>query len=146
MANLMKTLPSGATLEATLSSFEECDRLFSAVMQEAELVKFEIGGEFQGFQKMMESGVSGEMINTLKNFVCRLVRSEAVKAALTPCLGRALYNNVKIDKETFQAEEARQDYFAVLREVLWFNLRPFFGKNSFKLSGIFQSPAASTQT
>jgi hypothetical protein len=53
---------------------------------------------------------------------------------------RATYNGVKITRDTFEDMDTRADYFVVAKEVLWFNLNPFF-KN---LKSIVSLPKASS--
>lgn len=144
MANLSKTLPSGASLEASMGSFEECENLLTAVAEEAEAINIKIGEGFQGIQSFFEGSVSSDVVNTLKNVFCGLLRSKKVKDALRPCIGRALYNGQKITAETFEPEEARQDYLPAMREILFFSLAPFFKNQSFTSLGITRT-ATNTQ-
>ena len=118
MANLKKTLPSGAELEATMAGFEDCERLDEAVKT-----------ELRGVDMNEES---------LVGLFMRLSSSKAVKAALWPCMMRATYNGQKITRDTFEPESARADFFPIAQEVMVFNLRPFFQGLGSQFSEIFQ--------
>jgi hypothetical protein len=123
MANLKKTLASGAELEATLGSFEECERLDEAV--KAELGSLNFDNE------------------SLVGLFMRLSSSKAVKNALWPLLGRATYNGQKITKDTFESAKERADFFPVAQEVLVFNLRPFVQNLGSQFAGIFPKDTSS---
>ncbi len=131
-------LKSGNTLELTMASFEECDNLLSAVMTEAGAVGINLGKDFKGLEDFGNLEVNSEMVNTLKNLLCQAMRSRSLKDAAFACAKRGLYNNAPITKETFEPETARGDYLIVMKEVIWFNLSPFFSNLSTKLSGIIQ--------
>lgn len=106
MANIEKTLKSGATLNISSATFKDAHGLFKVVMKE-------LGG--LSFNDEMNQRL---MIN--------LLSSDEVEAALWPCMARATYNKVKINPELFDTyEEAREDYLDIAGEVLGFNLNPF---------------------
>ncbi|MCK5611971.1 hypothetical protein KAR91_59425, partial [Candidatus Pacearchaeota archaeon] len=69
-----------------------------------------------------------DILNTLKNIVLSMVVSKELRIGLNDAFGRCLYNNLKIDNETFESVETRSDYFMVCWEVLRFNLSPFLPK------------------
>jgi hypothetical protein len=143
MSPLVKKLPSGATLEVTMASFEEGEALLSAVAHEVGCVGINLGKDFSGFGDLAQKEVNSDMVNTMKNVVTQILKSRPVKDAVMVCAKRALYNNQHITKETFEPETARQDYLVVLKEVAWFNLLPFFQGINSKLSGIIQKIGSS---
>ena len=101
-----KTLDSGAKLTVQMGSWEESHRLYKAVMAVVEK---------SSLQK-----------DEVLNFVARMTISDAVESALWACMGRATYNGSKITKSIFEDETAREDYLVIAKEVMVFNLRPFF--------------------
>ena len=105
MENLKKILPSGAELEVTLASFAEGHRLFKVVTKELETIDFKE--------------------DTVQKMAFRLIASEAVEQALWPCMGRATYNQMKVNADLFEDAGIRGDFLAVAKEVLVFNLLPF---------------------
>ena len=50
---------------------------------------------------------------------------------------RCMYDNQKINDDSFEPEENRQDYFFVCKEVLLETMRPFLKGLSSQLGGIF---------
>ena len=117
MANIKKTLESGAKIEIQMASFERSHRLMQVV--------------------------KASMISM--DDVIALIVFEGVQPALWECMECCLYNGIKIDKDTFEAEEARGDYLLVAKEVLVHNLGPFFKNLASKLSGPLQGEAGSSQ-
>ena len=133
----IKTLDSGAVLDLTLAPFEAGHKLLKAVMREIEQVN------------VSKEALSGEMnegaLNTIKSLLARLIYSDAVEAALWPCMDRALYNNKRISKDLFEDEAARADYLPVVKEVLLFNLSPFTKNLTSLLSEVMGKPTGSQE-
>lgn len=98
MANLIKTLESGAKIEVQVASFEKAHRLLQAV--KSTLI---------GMENIIE-----------------LVVSEPVQPALWDCMSVVLYNGQRVSRETFEPENARGDYLVVAIETLKANITPFF--------------------
>lgn len=113
------TLKSGSTFQGTVAPFEDADELAKIVAKELLAVDFNM--ETVNFAEL-----SGKDVNTLKNVAFQLLSSKALSGQLWKCLTRCLLNGQKITKESFAAEEARQDYYPVAWEVMKLNLRPFF--------------------
>ena len=145
VANLKKSLPSGAVLEVTLAPFQEGHALFKAVARELEAVPLAVGVKVKNLKELFEAGVSDEILNTLKNVAARLIASDLVEQALWPCMSRATYNQNKIRPDVFEDEKARGDFLIVAKEVLVYNLGPFSSSlgSLFKgdIAGIGSSPA-----
>ncbi len=135
MANLVKTLESGAQLEVQMASFEKAHRLLRAVTKEIESVRIVLGlkGELKD---LLNIEVSDDAFNTLKDVVARMVSSEIVEAALWDCMATVLYNDKKVTRATFEDEEARGDFLVITKEVMVYNLSPFFKSLGSLLSGI----------
>lgn len=138
MSNLKKILDSGATLEVTMCPFQEGNKLLKAVMKEAESVKVVLGIKGKTLKDIADLELTDDVLDTVKNIVARLLSSDEIEAALWVCLGRATYNNKKITPETFEDEEARSDYFVVMKEVLGFNLRPFVKNLASLFTGLLE--------
>jgi len=97
------TAPSGAIVVINPASFEAANELKKAV--ERELIK---------------CGLSDLLMSALV-----IDSSDAVEAALWPCLNRCLYNGQKIIKSTFDNVEARKDYHAIAQACGEINIGPF---------------------
>ena len=114
-----KTLPSGAVLEMTMAPFEDGHRLLKAVSREIENTK--LASNMQD-------------IDAIKNLMMRAIYSDEIDRALTPCLARCKYNKQPVNKNLFSDEtiseeekiKRRGDYLPVIKEVLLYNLTPFF--------------------
>ena len=119
------TLPSGAVLDITVSSFEASMNLLKAVMREVEQVKLNFGSTAPNMREFLNQPAGEEVLNTLKNLVSRLIYSPEVTEALWVCMGPVRYNDRKVDKMLFEDEAVRGDYFAVAKEVLMANIAPF---------------------
>ena len=113
------TLKSGSTLEIGIASFAAGNRLMKTVARELASVSFD-------FNLSSFSDLSGQDINVLKNAVFQLLQSDALEAALMECAKKSLYNGEKITPQTFESDDARQDYMPVAWEVMKANLSPFF--------------------
>jgi hypothetical protein len=128
---MTKTLPSGATLEIQLAPFEAGCRLLTAVTAEAEKIKIDLGGALSQVHSINDlSGIdlNSETVNTLKNIFSRVIASESIRECFWECSSWAIYNKTKITKENnvFDKADARGDFLIVMKEVLMFNLSPFF--------------------
>ncbi len=103
-------LKHGHTLKITPAPFAEANALFKAVLVEG---------------KALGISVEDEQAKLYKDIFCAAFSSELVEAALAPCMKRCLYNDQKIDADTFEKEEARENYMSVITEVAMVNLAPF---------------------
>jgi len=113
------TLKSGSILEIGIAPFSTGTRLMKTIARELASVKFDLDATNL-------SNLSGQDINVIKNAIFQLVQSEAVETAVLECAKRCLYNGEKITPQTFEPEDARQDYLPVVWEVMQANLSPFF--------------------
>jgi len=104
-------LPSGATLKITLSPFAVSKALLEAVSAEAKDMRLDPQAEID--------------LDLMKNLFCTGFSSKKIDAALQECTKRCTYNGVKLTEDTFEPEDARQDYVTVCLEVALANLRPF---------------------
>ena len=106
-----RTMPSGAILEMTLADFEVGYNLVKAVSREIENLK-------------LQSGTPD--MELIKNVIMRVIYADGINSALKPCFERCKYNKRNVVSSTFEDESARGDYLNVVKEVLVYNLTPFF--------------------
>ena len=125
---MQKVLESGAILDVSICSFTEGTKLMKAVSKEIKNTPISLGTNVADFFK---AEVSSEILNTMKNIITSLLSSEDIEAALWPCMERGTYTVGgvirKINRDLFEDEKTRADYVPVLKEVLVYNLTPFFG-------------------
>ena len=107
-------MPSGAVLKITPAPFADSKALYQAFLEEA---------------KGVQLNAKGQVGNLLKDLICSGFSSQKVEAALWVCMGRCIYNagkgDLKIDQDTFEEVEARQDYMDACMEVAKENVGPF---------------------
>lgn len=104
------TLPSGAKLKITLSPFAVSKALYLAALEEIQLVKLDANAEIESI---------------FKDLFCLGFSSKKIEAKLADCMKRVTYNDQHITEDTFEPENARQDYMAVQFEVALANILPF---------------------
>lgn len=107
-------LPSGAVLKITPARFEESRALYQAILKEA---------------KGVIIGSKTEMASVYKDLFCIGFASKEIEACLWECFKRCTYgkgtSDLKIDNDTFEPTEARDDYLTVCMEVAKENIHPF---------------------
>jgi hypothetical protein len=116
MATKEVTLESGATLIMSDVPFAEARELEVAVASEFRKLKLDPQAEID--------------VNFIKDIALTAVSSKEIELALWKCLGRCTYNGNRIKKETFEPDEAREDFHQVCLEVAQHTLAPFM-KNLF---------------
>lgn len=104
-------LPSGANLKITLSPFAVSRALYQAILEEGKTLALDPTADVD--------------VNLFKDLFCAGFSSKKIEAALEECFKKCLYNTVHITKDTFEPEEARQDYPIVCWEVAYANISPF---------------------
>jgi len=107
-------LHSGAVLNITLSPFAESKALYQAILEELKPVSF---------------NASSDLAEVFKNLACVGFSSKRIEACLDVCFKRCTYDcgkgPLKIDKDTFEPVENREDYIQVCLEVIKENVAPF---------------------
>lgn len=108
-------LPSGAELTVSAAPFVDAKHLYQALLREMKEIKIDL--------KM-------EMANLYKELFCVGFSSPEIEAFLWKCMERCTYDNgrtgaLKIDNDTFEPIEAREDYLTVCTEVTKENVAPF---------------------
>lgn len=104
-------LPSGAELKVTVADFAVSKALYQAILEEAKAVHIDPVAEID--------------VNLFKDMFCACMSSKKVEVCLAECLKRVTYNGLKIDKDTFEPVEAREDFTTVCFEVAKENVAPF---------------------
>lgn len=104
-------LPSGAILKIQLAPFADARNLYQAILAELKAVGIE---------------AEVEIANTLKDIFFISFSSKLIDSLVWVCFKKCLYNDFKIDNDTFEPEEARDDYIKALSEVARENVMPFF--------------------
>jgi len=107
-------LPSGAKLKITLAPFADSRELYQAMLEEMKLIDFKSTMQFS---------------EIMKEIICYAFSSKRLESCLEKCFKKCLYNSgngdLKIDKDTFEPAEARDDYLTVCLEVAKENIMPF---------------------
>lgn len=90
----------------------------------------------------LKNAIEKEMINSGKGSMGEafmlIDSSETVYRATFSCLERCLYNNEKITEATFEKEENRYDYMAVVKACQEVNLKFFFQDLSSNLAAVME--------
>ena len=108
--------PSGKTVTINAAAWQDAKKLKMAVQREA-------GSVLEG--KLASGDIAG--------LIMRVDGSEAVDAALWPCLARCLRDGKKITEQTFDDESARADYYDIVLECLKVNFGPLVANLASKL-------------
>lgn len=106
------TAQSGAEITINMAGWKEAKTL-KKVLQ-AEISKLDL----TGIDKATD-------INALLPLVMQIDSSDALDAALWPCLVRCLRGTEKITEQTFENVDARADYYEIMLKCISVNMRPF---------------------
>ena len=107
------TAKSGAEIVINMAPWLDAKRLKAAIEKEAALAGVKLDDLKADVSVLISTALSVDS-------------SEAVDAALWPCLVRCTRNKEKIVPATFNTEEGRQDYYEILLECLKVNFAPLF--------------------
>jgi coenzyme F420-reducing hydrogenase gamma subunit len=110
MAGREIVLPSGALLVVNAAPFRDARALYQAILHELRDIT-------------ITTATALEVV--IKDLFCAGFGSLAIEQALETCMARCLYNGLKIDGDTFEPLEARQDYMQACMEVAKDNVSPF---------------------
>lgn len=102
-------LPSGAKLNVSSAPFKDAKQLFQVMAKEWKDLDPSVMASPSGMTAMFMAAFS----------------SVEVEKALWPCMVRSLYNGQKIVPDTFEPEEARQDFIPAALEIVADNITPF---------------------
>lgn len=104
-------LPSGAELRFNLAPFKNGRSLYQSILREVKTIRLDDNDELS--------------MDMFKDLFCVVLASEEIEKNLFVCMEKALYDGIKITDDTFEPEEARQDYLECLMIVAWENILPF---------------------
>lgn len=106
--------PSGATLKINPAPFADAKNLYQALLREL---------------RMVEIDQKREMASLYKDLFCIGFSSPEIESCLWKCFERCTYNSngadLKIDKDSFEPVQCREDYLSVCMEVTKENVNPF---------------------
>lgn len=104
-------LASGAELKISPAPFEVSEALFQVMMEEGKSLTVNSKEEID--------------VNLFKDLFCMSLSSKKIRDAVWACMDKALYNGIRITKDTFEPVKAREDYLQVCFEVAKENISPF---------------------
>jgi hypothetical protein len=114
------SLPSGANLKLQIPPLDDALELFAAVCEEGKGIKVDPNAQADW--------------DFMKDIAFTALASKKISACLWKCMEKSLYNDLRIDKKTFESEASRGDYLFVCVEVGKEALLPFV-KNLFAQLG-----------
>ena len=120
------TLPSGAILDITLMPFETAWEVSQMVTKEIEKLAID-PSVMHMFSRDEKTDVNLSEIFNLKGPICSILANPVLVDAAKICFFKCTYNDVRIDKNTFEKVECRSDFIPAIYFVLKENLSPFFG-------------------
>lgn len=118
------SLPTGKELDITVSPFSISKALYQAVCEEVKNLKLDPEAEIDA--------------NFWKDIFCSGLSSKKIDLALDECMKRCTYGGLKIDKDTFEPVESREDYLLVCFEVAKDNITPFTKSLYAQFGTVFQ--------
>lgn len=128
--NPVVKLPSGKDLEITPTPFRVSNALFKAAIEKSNSV--EVSGP-------------GDILGLFRGVFLGGLADAKTESCLNECMKYALYGGLKIDKDTFEPMEAREDYLTVCWEVAHHNVFPFLKNPSALFERVLQTAASSIQ-
>jgi hypothetical protein len=115
-------LSSGAKLEITPLPYLKAWGVSQDVLKEVKKLNIDINTlktiDFKNLMAVDALSFAGPL--------CEILSNEKIVEAANICMERCTYNGLKIDSETFEKIEARQDFLPVVFSVLKENISPFF--------------------
>lgn len=127
-------LPSGAVLKVVPADFEVSRNLYQAVLEEV---------------RPLHVTATTDVASLYKDLFCLGFSSKKIESCLWDCFKKCQYcdkrGDLKIDKDTFEPIEARDDYMTVCMEVAKENIGPFV-KSLYAQYGQFFQTILSVQT
>jgi hypothetical protein len=111
---------NGVLIKIMPAPFKDAFRLKNAVVKELAKTGLNIG------DISLKTELSTDVLDGFLKPIFQIDSSDEFNDAIMACMERCTYNGLKIDKDTFEPDEAREDYYIVLFEVIKANLYPFF--------------------
>lgn len=110
---------NGASVKISVAPFRDTMELKNAITREVASSGANLDVENFSFDSDIDP-------MTVFRIAASVDSSEAVYTALFKCLARCTYNGEKITEKTFEAVEARENYYEIALKCAEENLRPFF--------------------
>lgn len=104
-------LASGAILKIQMAPYRPAKTLFDAIVREAKSSNISFDTELD--------------VNFIKNICLGVVSSPEVEKSLWPCLAHCTYDGLRINEDTFNSLQAREDFLEICMEVGKENVLPF---------------------
>jgi hypothetical protein len=108
------TMPSGAILKVAPAPFSDSKALYQALLKEL---------------KAVSVTSTTEIATIVKDAICLAYSSPQIEAILWKCMERCTYDTgkgaLKIDQNSFEPVECRDDYLLACAEVVKENVLPF---------------------
>lgn len=104
-------LDSGAILKLQPAPFKDSKALYQALLREL---------------KGVTLSASVDMASVYRDLFCLGFASPDIEACIWKCMERCLLNDLRIDDNTFEPVERRDDYVKVCVEIARENVFPFF--------------------
>lgn len=117
-------LKSGRVLRLGLAPFRDSKALFDAIC-------LEVKGN--SLDPRMEVD-----INFIKDTAMGLIASEKVFGCIQVCMAKCLYNGQRIDEQTFESVEGREDFLEICMHVTKENVLPFMKNLSSKFAPLMK--------
>lgn len=117
-------MPSGAKLDISVSPFADSRALYQSILEEGKALKLD-----------PEADVD---VNFFKDLFCSAMASKKIEAALNKCFERVTYKGLRVDNDTWEPVENREDYFDACFAVAKENITPFTKNLSAKYSLILE--------
>lgn len=113
-------LPSGAYLDVTPLSYEQAWDVAQSLLREIQKLDIDLRGV------KIDEFLATDIV-AFKGPICGILGSPVVQNAVKLCFTRCCYNQVKIDKDTFEDVDKRGDFLFCAFYALRENVLPFFG-------------------
>jgi hypothetical protein len=119
-------LPSGAVLDITPLPYEQAWGISQIVAGVIEDIEINIADVDKGDWKATD-------VLNLKKPLCKIISNKEVIDAAKQCWERCTYNKLRIDGQTFEKIEARQDFIYAAFYAIKENISPFFASLALNL-------------
>lgn len=117
-------LPSGSILKYNISTFDNGDHLYRAIIEEA---------------GSMDVNKLTDIDETLLlKVVLKSLSSKKIKEAVWACFDKAIVDGEKLTKEYFEPASKREDYMPIVIEITKVNMMPFWKSLCAQFLPLFQ--------
>ena len=117
---MRRELPSGKYIDVTPLPCEQAWEVAQTVLRVVEKMQLDLKGV--DFDALLVTDILA-----FKGPICTLLGSKEINDVVKQCFSRCSYNQVKINEQTFEPVECRQDFLPCAYYALKENAYPFFG-------------------